>query len=397
MALLGILALLYLGTLLVTEGAGGLVGPSGRRLLSRLRGFPLGLAALLLGAASGSGTGLSLLGRGLLQVGVLPLYEAALLALGGTLGATVLVAVAGLGNRTLAFAALSLALALEVLKRGQGANRLLFGLGLLFLGLDLARGEALGTGAWLGSLPPLALFLAGLLLAFAVGSANLVALLALGLAGEGVGPEGTLALVLGGGVGCTGPVLLRSTPESLRLGLVLLFHRLALALPLLFAPNPGVFPAHAGFHALAFLAFPLAYPLWERLAALLLFLPLHALAPRPFPFWLHLTLVLLLVVFTFPNAQARALEGLGKVAGLAASFTGFLSTLLAALLGTLVGQASGGAPLPFSLGLLGLGVLAFAAVFLAEASPLCGSPPPGGPGGSPPGSAPPGGGGGPGG
>ena len=225
MALLGILALLYLGTLLVTEGAGGLVGPSGRRLLSRLRGFPLGLAALLLGAASGSGTGLSLLGRGLLQVGVLPLYEAALLALGGTLGATVLVAVAGLGNRTLAFAALSLALALEVLKRGQGANRLLFGLGLLFLGLDLARGEALGTGAWLGSLPPLALFLAGLLLAFAVGSANLVALLALGLAGEGVGPEGTLALVLGGGVGCTGPVLLRSTPESLRLGLVLLFHR----------------------------------------------------------------------------------------------------------------------------------------------------------------------------
>lgn len=133
------------------------------------------------------------------------------------------------------------------------------------------------------------------------------------------------------------------------------------------------------------------------LLALLLFLPLHALAPRPFPFWLHLTLVLLLVVFTFPNAQARALEGLGKVAGLAASFTGFLSTLLAALLGTLVGQASGGAPLPFSLGLLGLGVLAFAAVFLAEASPLCGSPPPGGPGGSPPGSAPPGGGGGPGG
>ena len=70
---------------------------------------------------------------------------------------------------------------------------------------------------------------------------------------------------------------------------------------------------------------------------------------------------------------------------------------IAALLGTLVGQASGGAPLPFSLGLLGLGVLAFAAVFLAEASPLCGSPPPGGPGGSPPGSAPPGGGGGPGG
>mgnify|MGYP003534044498 CR=1 FL=1 len=84
MALVGVLALLYLGTLLVTEGAGGLVGPSGRRLLSRLRGFPLGLAALLLGAASGSGTGLSRLGRGLLQVGVLPLHEAALLPLGAT-------------------------------------------------------------------------------------------------------------------------------------------------------------------------------------------------------------------------------------------------------------------------------------------------------------------------
>lgn len=133
----------------------------------------------------------------------------------------------------------------------------------------------MGAGAWLGSLPPVALFLAGLLLAFAVGSANLVALLALGLAGEGVGPEGALALVLGGGVGCTGPVLLRPTPESLRLGLVLLFHRLALALPLLFAPNPGIFPAHAGFHALAFLAFPLAFPLWERLA--------DRLAPSPKP------------------------------------------------------------------------------------------------------------------
>ncbi|PZA06015.1 MULTISPECIES: multidrug effflux MFS transporter [unclassified Meiothermus] len=101
-----------------------------------------------------------------------------------------------------------------------------------------------------------------------------------------------------------------------------------------------------------------------------LLLPLHALlALRTFPFWLHLSLILLLVAFTFPNAQARALEELGKVAGLAASLTGFLSTLLATLLGTWVGQASGGEPFRFALGLLLLGTLAFLAGAWAEAKP----------------------------
>jgi phosphate:Na+ symporter len=120
---LGVLALFYLGTLLLTEGAGELLGSRGRRLLSRFRGFPLGLVGLLLGVASGSGTGLSLLGRGFLQAGVLSLYEAALLALGGTLGATGVVAVAGLGNRALAFGALSLALLWEVATRGRARGR----------------------------------------------------------------------------------------------------------------------------------------------------------------------------------------------------------------------------------------------------------------------------------
>ena len=281
MEALGVLALFYLGTLLLTEGAGELLGPRGRRLLSRFRGFPLGLVGLLLGVASGSGTGLSLLGRGLLQAGVLSLYEAALLALGGTLGATGVVAVAGLGNWALAFGALSLALLWEVATRGKspGAGRLLYGIGLLFLGLELAHEAALGLGPWLPRLPGWLLFLTGFLLAYGVGSANLVALLALGLARAGVDPGHTLALVLGGGVGCTGPLLFRPTPEGLRLGLLLLVHRLALALPLLFLPSPGPFWAHVGYHALAFLTFPLSFPLLRQLTAHLLPLP-RALGPK---------------------------------------------------------------------------------------------------------------------
>ncbi|WP_022799027.1 Na/Pi cotransporter family protein [Thermus islandicus] len=281
MEVLGVLALLYLGTSLLTEGAAGLVGPKGRRLLSRFRGFPLGLAALLLGLASGSGTGLSLLGRGLLQAGVLPLYEAALLALGGTLGATAVVAVAGLGNQALAFGALSLALLWEGVARGRspGVNRLLFGLGLVFLGLEFSQEAALSVEPWLSSFPPWLLFLTGFLLGYGLGSANLVALLALGLSRQGVDPQGALALVLGGGVGCTGPLLLRPTPEGLRLGLLLLLHRLALALPLLSVPSPGVFWAHVGYHALALLSFPLAFPLLHRLIAQLVPLP-KPLAPK---------------------------------------------------------------------------------------------------------------------
>ncbi|WP_337844686.1 MFS transporter [Thermus sp.] len=108
----------------------------------------------------------------------------------------------------------------------------------------------------------------------------------------------------------------------------------------------------------------------RSLLALLLalaFLPLTALRPSPFGLWLHLSLILFLVTLSFPNAQARALEGLGRVAGLAASFTGFFSTLLASLFATGVGQASRGEPFPFALGLLLLGLLAFLAQRGAEA------------------------------
>jgi len=277
MELLGALALLYLGNYLLTEGTAGLVGPRGRQVLARTRGFPLGLATLLLGAATGSGTGLSLLSRSLYQLGILPLYEAGLLALGGTLGATVVVGVAGLGNRVLAFWALGLALVLEVGLKAQSRAlaRALFGLGLLFLGLDLAREAASGWEEALQGLPFLTLFAAGFILALGVGSANLVALLALGLGG---GPQAT-ALVLGGGVGCTGPLLLRPTPEALRLGTVLLLHRLLLALPLLPLQGLGVLPLHVGYHALAFFAFPLLFPPLARLAKRL-FPEKPSLAPK---------------------------------------------------------------------------------------------------------------------
>ncbi|GGN04845.1 sodium:phosphate symporter [Thermus composti] len=274
MEVLGAFALLYLGNLLLTEAASGLAGARGRRLLARARGVTLGLAGVLLGLATGSGTGLTLLGRGLLQAGLLGAYEAGLLALGGTLGATAVVGLASLGNRALALLSLSLALGVELALRKSPWGRLLFGLGLLFLGLDLARTGALAWEPLLTSLPPALLFALGFLLAFALGSANLVALLALGL-----GHEGTAALVLGGGVGCTGPLLLRAPPEALRLGGALLLHRLALALPLLFLDVQDVLALHVGYHALALLAFPLLFPPLHRLMVRLL-PPEPPLAPK---------------------------------------------------------------------------------------------------------------------
>ncbi|MEZ0320982.1 MAG: Uma2 family endonuclease [Thermus sp.] len=105
-------------------------------------------------------------------------------------------------------------------------------------------------------------------------STEVVALLALGL-----GQEGTAALVLGGGVGCTGPLLLKAPPEALRLGGALLLHRLALALPLLLLNPKGILALHVGYHALALLAFPLLFPPLHRL--MIRFLPPEPpLAPK---------------------------------------------------------------------------------------------------------------------
>lgn len=263
-------ALFLLGGNLLGEATLRLALPWRRRLLA-FQGLGVAPVALGLGLLTGSGTGLTLLGAALYRLGLFSLLEAGLLALGGTLGATFLVGVAGLGARGLALGLLALGFFLELFRLRPGARAAL-GLGLLFLGVEVARGGAWALAPYLRDLPPWGVFGAGLLLASLVGSANLFALLALALLqGGALSPGGASALVLAAGVGATGPLFLLREVAAARLALALLPHRLLLALALL--PWGGAFPPlglHALYHALALLLWPPLGSFWAGLAGRIL-------------------------------------------------------------------------------------------------------------------------------
>lgn len=280
MELLAGLALFLLGGSLLAEGGTGLALRRGRRLLLRAEGLRAGAVAALLGALTGSGTGLTLLGQTLYRLRLLPLREGALLGLGGTFGATALVALAGLARPELGGVFLGVGALLDLLRRRPWAL-LAYGLGLLFLGVRLAGAGAAGLFPLLEGVGAPEAFLLGLLLSPWVGSANLFALLALALLGQkALSPEAAGALVLAAGVGATGPLWLVGGREGMRLGVALGLHRLLLALLLypLLALRPGVVPLHALYHGLALLLYPLLHPLWEALALRLL--PEPKVAPK---------------------------------------------------------------------------------------------------------------------
>jgi DHA1 family bicyclomycin/chloramphenicol resistance-like MFS transporter len=69
---------------------------------------------------------------------------------------------------------------------------------------------------------------------------------------------------------------------------------------------------------------------------------------------------------TFPNFNAMAMEPLGAVAGTASSFMGFYTTLLASLLGLIVGQSFDGTVVPLGVGYVVLSVLAVLVVLWTE-------------------------------
>jgi DHA1 family bicyclomycin/chloramphenicol resistance-like MFS transporter len=70
------------------------------------------------------------------------------------------------------------------------------------------------------------------------------------------------------------------------------------------------------------------------------------------------------------NFGAMSMEPLGHIAGSAASIQGFLSTLLAALIGLAVGQSFNGTVVPLTLGFAVCGVAALAMVLFAEGGRL---------------------------
>ncbi|MFG1347341.1 multidrug effflux MFS transporter [Xanthobacter autotrophicus DSM 431] len=79
-----------------------------------------------------------------------------------------------------------------------------------------------------------------------------------------------------------------------------------------------------------------------------------------------------LFALTVPNFNSMAMEPLGAVAGTASSFIGGFTTLMAAVLGFLVGRAFNGTVLPLSMGYLVLGAIALVFVLWAEKGRLFG-------------------------
>lgn len=79
-----------------------------------------------------------------------------------------------------------------------------------------------------------------------------------------------------------------------------------------------------------------------------------------------------LFALTVPNFNSMAMEPLGAVAGTASSFIGGFTTLMAAVLGFLVGGAFDGTVLPLSLGYMVLGAAALVFVLWAEHGRLFG-------------------------
>lgn len=248
--------------------------------MGRALGRPWNLlgAGFLLGLLSGSGTGFSLLALGLLEGGFCPLARRPSWPFRPPPGPP-----SGWGwwpwPRGLAELFLAVGLPFFLVRGTRSLGLFLLGLGVLFWGfLEMGRGaQGLSSLLMLLHLPSGVWYLAGLLLAFLLGTANGVAALALALLPV-LGLPGGMALALGAGVGTSGALFwaaLAGRPEALALGATLLLHRLVFSLPfLLLLPRLeglGV----VGLHLVSHLAYALAFAFLSR--------PYGAWAGRLFP------------------------------------------------------------------------------------------------------------------
>ncbi|WP_245648677.1 multidrug effflux MFS transporter [Sphingomonas sanxanigenens] len=71
-----------------------------------------------------------------------------------------------------------------------------------------------------------------------------------------------------------------------------------------------------------------------------------------------------------PNFGAMAMEPVGHIAGTASSVQGFITSLVAVLVASVIGQAFDGTTFPFALGYLAIGLGALAIVFVVERGQL---------------------------
>jgi phosphate:Na+ symporter len=308
--LVGQIALLLWGIHMVQSGVTRVFGSDlrhalGRGLSTRLRAFVSGLAVT---AALQSSTATALMAMSLVGVGAVELVPALAVMLGANVGTTLIVQVLSF-DVTIVYPIL-IAVGVFAFRRGRGTRfqdvgRIGIGVGLMLLSLNLlsaaiAPGEHSTTVRdLLAALTrePLLNLLAAAALTWAAHSSVAVVLAVTSLAAAGlVGPEATLAMVLGANIGSAINPVLEGTggdPVKLRLPLGNLATRLvgaAIALPFLgilaewlaaLEPAPGRLAAnfHTAFN-LALAALFIGLLPW--LAKLLVrFLPARAVSDDP--------------------------------------------------------------------------------------------------------------------
>jgi len=99
------------------------------------------------------------------------------------------------------------------------------------------------------------------------------------------------------------------------------------------------------------------------------FLPISWLFNGHPPLWTlmaYLLLAFFAVGMLFGNLNALAMEPLGRVAGTGSAFIGSVSTLIAVLAGTVIGQSYNGSVLPIPVGFAALSLLSLFSMRWAE-------------------------------
>ena len=214
LTLLGGLALLLLGIERISSGLNAWSGHAMRRLMARATGGRLQafLAGTAVAAVTQSGTASALTTLGLVASGLMAVAPGIAMSLGAKLGGTLAIQVAAFEVYAASLPLIGLGFLAQTWGRTRNLGALVFGLGLLFYGLDLTIGatSTLGSNDVVVFLleraeqQSLAVLFAGLFLGAMTSSANAVTAIALGFLVSGVGTLPTaVALMLGGNVGAT--------------------------------------------------------------------------------------------------------------------------------------------------------------------------------------------------
>jgi MFS transporter, DHA1 family, multidrug resistance protein len=112
-----------------------------------------------------------------------------------------------------------------------------------------------------------------------------------------------------------------------------------------------------------------AWALAAIAAAALVFLPVVIAWAGVPPLWAamgYLFVTFMCVGITFGNLNALAMEPLGHIAGIGAAVTGFVSSMMGAVLGGLIGRAHDGGITALVAGFAILNILALAAMWWGE-------------------------------